>query len=150
VLAAGTSSAWYDFLPALTVTGLGIGLVYAPLTTIAMRRVPERLAGAASGVLNTMRQAGSVIGTAAVGALLQNRLVAALTAEATAWSALLPATARGPFVAGFLRAASSGAIGDSTTGSALKLPAGTPASVARELPQLAAQVFGHGYVGAMR
>ena len=33
------------------------------------------MAGAASGVLNTVRQVGLVIGTAAVGALLQNRLV---------------------------------------------------------------------------
>jgi EmrB/QacA subfamily drug resistance transporter len=94
VLAAGPDSAWYDFLPALVCTGLGIGLVFAPLTAIAMSQVPQRLAGAASGVLGTTRQIGSVIGTAAVGALLQNRLAAALTdhgyVDALRWTMLLP------------------------------------------------------------
>jgi len=54
-----------------------------------MREVDPRMAGAASGVLNTTRQVGSVIGTAAVGALLQNRLVASLTSEATITQTLL-------------------------------------------------------------
>ena len=57
------------------------------MTTVAMRDVDPRMAGAASGVLNTVRQVGSVIGTAAVGALLQNRLVASLTSQATIASA---------------------------------------------------------------
>jgi EmrB/QacA subfamily drug resistance transporter len=148
VLAAATTSAWYDFLPALTVTGLGIGLVFAPLTTIAMARVPARLSGAASGVLNTMRQTGSVIGTAAVGALLENRLGAALASQATARSAVLPAAARGPFVAGFAHVSSGGVAGSTATD--LRLPPGTPPSLAAQLSHLAAQVFGHAYVDAMR
>jgi len=78
VLIARPDSAWYDFLPALLISGAGIGCTFAPLTTIAMQRVQPQLAGAASGVMNTTRQVGSVIGTAAMGALLQNRLVAAL------------------------------------------------------------------------
>src|SRR5580704_5258635 len=94
VLIATPHSAWYDFLPALIVAGLGMGGTFAPLTTVAMREVDPRMAGAASGVLNTTRQVGSVIGTAAVGALLQNRLVASLTSEATIKSAALPASAR--------------------------------------------------------
>ena len=82
VLIATPHSAWYDFLPALIVAGLGMGGTFAPLTTVAMREVDPRMAGAASGMLNTTRQVGSVIGTAAVGALLQNRLVASLTSQA--------------------------------------------------------------------
>jgi len=83
VLTAGTNSTWDDFLPSMCVIGIGIGLVFAPLTTIAMYNVPERLAGAASGILNTMRQVGAGVGTAAVGALLENRLVASVTSDAT-------------------------------------------------------------------
>jgi EmrB/QacA subfamily drug resistance transporter len=150
VLQAGTNSAWYDFLPSLSVVGLGIGFVFAPLTTIAMWKVPTRLAGAASGVLNTMRQVGSVIGTAAVGALLENRLVVSLTSEATSHAGVLPPTARGPFVAGFRQAASSGAIGGSGSSTTLKLPADTPSSLAHELARLATVVFSNGYVDAMR
>jgi EmrB/QacA subfamily drug resistance transporter len=149
VLVAGTGSAWDTFLPSMCVLGLGIGLVFAPLTTIAMFKVPDRLAGAASGTLNTMRQVGSVAGTAAVGALLENRLVSSLTSQAAAHAAALPAAARGPFVDGFRRAAASGSFAFGS-GTQLNLPAGTPPSLAREVGRLAGIVFGNGYVDAMR
>ena len=54
--------------------GLGMGGIWAPMATEAMRGVPPMLAGAAAGVNNTLRQIGSVVGSAAVGALLQNQL----------------------------------------------------------------------------
>jgi EmrB/QacA subfamily drug resistance transporter len=149
VLAAGTGSAWDTFLPSMSLLGLGIGLVFAPLTTIAMSRVPERLAGAASGTLNTMRQVGSVAGTAAVGALLQNRLVSSLTSQATAHATTLPATARAPFVDGFRQTAASGTLA-AGSGTQLKLPAGTSPALAHELARLAGIVFANGYVDAMR
>src|ERR1700747_3906375 len=74
-LEATTTSTWYDFLPALIVAGFGMGCIFAPMTTVAMRNVDPRMAGAASGVLNTVRQVGQVIGVAAVGALPQDRVV---------------------------------------------------------------------------
>jgi EmrB/QacA subfamily drug resistance transporter len=149
VLEAQTTSAWDTFLPSMCLLGLGIGLVFAPLTTIAMHKVPERLAGAASGTLNTMRQVGSVAGTAAVGALLQNRLASSLTSQATAHAAALPAAARAPFVDGFRQLAASGTFATGS-GTQLKLPAGTPPALAHELARLAGLVFGNGYVDAMR
>ena len=45
-------------------------------------RRSDDLAGAASGVNNTIRQVGSVVGSAAVGALLQNRLASHIQDEA--------------------------------------------------------------------
>jgi hypothetical protein len=44
------------------------------MQTIATRNVPPRLAGAASGVLNTLRQTGSALGSAIVLAVLQSQL----------------------------------------------------------------------------
>jgi EmrB/QacA subfamily drug resistance transporter len=149
VLVASPHSAWYDFLAPLIVAGIGMGCTFAPLTTTAMQEVEPRLAGAASGVLNTTRQVGSVIGTAAVGALLQNRLVASLTSEATTRAAALPPPVRGPFVNGFRQAASSGLVGGSGS-SAARVPPGTPASLAAQLQRLGAEVFTNGYVHAMR
>ncbi len=74
-LIAQANSAWYDFLlPQVVVPGIGIGCTFAPMTTVALRNVNPMMAGAASGVFNTTRQVGTVIGTAGVGALLQNRL----------------------------------------------------------------------------
>ncbi|MGH3286319.1 MAG: DHA2 family efflux MFS transporter permease subunit [Streptosporangiaceae bacterium] len=147
VLIATPHSAWYDFLLPLIVAGLGMGGTFAPMTTTAMRDVDPRMAGAASGVLNTTRQVGSVIGTAAVGALLQNRLVSSLTSSATTASASLPPQARAPFVSGFRQAATSGLIGGAPTASA---PAGTSPGLAAQLRRLGAEVFSQGYVHAMR
>ncbi|MFF4851151.1 DHA2 family efflux MFS transporter permease subunit [Streptomyces sp. NPDC001194] len=102
VLAAGPATPWYLFAPATAVTGLGVGCVVAPMSTEAMRNVEPRLAGAASGVNNTVRQIGSVIGAASVGALLQGRLaveLAAGRAYADAFVAALHVTAALPIAA---------------------------------------------------
>src|SRR5580704_1492871 len=117
VLIAGPHSTWQDFLGPMIVAGLGMGGTFAPLTTVAMREVEPRMAGAASGMLNTVRQVGSVIGTAAVGALLQNRLVSSLSSQAAIASARLPAPARAPFVNGFRQAAASGLLTGGAAGS---------------------------------
>ncbi|MDF9816873.1 DHA2 family efflux MFS transporter permease subunit [Streptomyces sp. SPB162] len=102
VLIAGPTSPWYAFIPATVVTGLGVGCVIAPMSTEAMRNVDPRLAGAASGVNNTIRQIGSVVGAAIVGGLLQNRLAAELHAGRTyadAFVATLHVTAALPIAA---------------------------------------------------
>src|SRR5580658_1958651 len=130
VLIAGTHSTWQDFLAPLIVAGLGMGGTFAPLTTVAMREVEPQLAGAASGMLNTMRQVGSVIGTAAVGALLQNRLASSLVSQATIRSAALPPSVRAPFVTGFSSAAKSGLqVGTGQSGAAVKPPPGVSATL---------------------
>lgn len=66
-------SGWTAFPLPLAVIGLGMGLSIAPTTTEAMRGVPAHRAGAASGVLNTARQAGAALGAALIAAVLQNR-----------------------------------------------------------------------------
>jgi EmrB/QacA subfamily drug resistance transporter len=73
---AGPASHWYNLLPGYLVSGLGIGCAMSPMQTIATRNVDPRLAGAASGVLNTVRQTGSALGSAVVLAVLQNRVAA--------------------------------------------------------------------------
>jgi EmrB/QacA subfamily drug resistance transporter len=145
-LIAGPGSRWYDFLPSLLVAGIGMGGTFAPLTTTAMRDIEPRLAGAASGVMNTTRQVGSVIGSAAVGALLENRMVVNLTAQASKQAATLPPQLRGPFVTGFRQAAGNLTGGAPTP----NLPPGTPHSLAAELTRLGALVFTDGFVPAMR
>jgi EmrB/QacA subfamily drug resistance transporter len=150
VLIATPYSTWYDFLPPLIVAGLGMGGTFPPMTTVAMREVDPRIAGAASGMLNTVRQVGSVIGTAAVGALLQNRLVSALTSQAAAKAAALPPPFRGPFVNGFRQAAASGVLAGGPAGSAAARAPGASPALAAQLRRLAADVFTQGYVLAMR
>jgi EmrB/QacA subfamily drug resistance transporter len=146
VLIAGPNSTWYDFLPSLVVAGIGMGGTFAPMTTVAMREIDPRLAGAAAGVMNTTRQVGSVIGSASVGALLENRMVVTLTAQATKQATALPPQVRAPFVAGFRQAATSLTGGTPT----VHVPPGTPRSLVAELARLGARVFTDGYVPAMR
>ncbi|HET6548576.1 MAG TPA: hypothetical protein VFG79_08985, partial [Solirubrobacter sp.] len=113
--------------------------------------VPPSLAGAASGVLNTTRQLGSVFGGAAVGALLQHELAADLHDEATARAGALPAQFRDRFVEGFSNASSGGLeVGAGQTGGALHLPPEIPARVAQEIGQAATAVFHAAFTSAMR
>jgi EmrB/QacA subfamily drug resistance transporter len=65
---------WKSLFPALVVTGLGMGMTFAPMTAAAMREVPPRIAGSASGIINTMRNIGQVLGIAVLGSYLQNRI----------------------------------------------------------------------------
>lgn len=149
VAIAGVGTDWTAFVAPLVVTGLGVGGVFAPMATEATRNVPPHLAGAASGVNNTIRQMGSVLGGAAVGAVLQNRLAASLQDEAASRAAALPPDARAGFVDGFANAAEGGLeVGAGQTG-APQAPDGLPPQVADRVQDLAAQVFGHGFVDAL-
>jgi EmrB/QacA subfamily drug resistance transporter len=65
---------WLSLAPALIVTGLGMGMTFAPMTAAAMREVPPRIAGSASGILNTTRNVGQVLGIAVLGSLLQSQV----------------------------------------------------------------------------
>lgn len=67
-----TSTTWQALLPSLIVTGTGMGMTFAPMTAAAMREVPPRIAGSASGILNTTRNVGQVLGIAVLGSVLQS------------------------------------------------------------------------------
>lgn len=68
------------FLMPAAVMGVGQAGMWGPLSTTATRNLQPRLAGAGAGVYNTTRQIGSVIGSAAVAALMQSRLSALMPA----------------------------------------------------------------------
>jgi EmrB/QacA subfamily drug resistance transporter len=151
VLNVQVGAAWPAFLPGLIVAGFGVGGVFAPMSTEAMRGVAPRMAGAAAGVNNTVRQIGSVVGSAVTGALLQNRLAAALPEEAAKRAGEVPAQARGQFVAGFRNAARGGLeVGAGQTGAAQRPPQGVPRQVADQINRVAGDVFGHGFVHAVK
>lgn len=58
------------------LSGIGIGLSVAPVTSAVMATAPRDRVGNASGVLSTTRQVGSLMGIAVLGAVLQNRITA--------------------------------------------------------------------------
>jgi MFS family permease len=69
-----TTTTVLSLAPALIVTGIGMGMTFSPMTAAAMRDVPPRVAGSASGVLNTTRNIGQVLGIAILGSVLQTRM----------------------------------------------------------------------------
>ena len=64
---------WRLLLP-LTALGTGMAFIWSPLGATATRNLPARLAGAGSGVYNTNRQVGSVLGSAAMAACMSWRI----------------------------------------------------------------------------
>jgi EmrB/QacA subfamily drug resistance transporter len=141
----------WALLPGFILMGIGMSGVWTPVYDLATRDLKPELAGTASGVLNTMQELGTVIASAAIGAVLQNQLATSLRREAVAYSAQLPAPFQQPFINGFADAGKQGLeVGAGQNGAALQLPPGIPQQVADQLAQLGHAVFTHAFVDAMR
>ncbi|WP_053204255.1 MFS transporter [Jiangella muralis] len=69
--ASGDDTDVLALLPGMIICGVGAGIVFAPANALAMRDVPPAMAGAASGVISTLRQVGTLLGAVVVGAILQ-------------------------------------------------------------------------------
>lgn len=77
-LAIRANVGYVTMLGVVALLGLGNAFLWSPLSTNAVFNLPMSLAGAGSGVYNTMRQFGSVIGSAAIAAAITSRVAAHL------------------------------------------------------------------------
>jgi EmrB/QacA subfamily drug resistance transporter len=98
-----TTPIWRLVLP-LTATGIGSAFIWAPLAATATRNLPPELAGAGSGVYNTTRQVGSVLGSAGMAAFMTSRISAEMppmphAVQGVGSVAHLPAWLHEPFAA---------------------------------------------------
>lgn len=75
----GADARYPQYVWVLLTMGLGTGMTFTPASITVMQRVDPARAGMASATLNTLREIGGVIGVAALGAVLSNRLTATLT-----------------------------------------------------------------------
>ncbi|MCW2131377.1 DHA2 family efflux MFS transporter permease subunit [Arthrobacter sp. VKM Ac-2550] len=96
LLMTPTTAVGLLLLPA-AVLGLANACVWGPMSTTATRNLRPADAGAGSGVYNTTRQIGAVLGSASIAALMQARLAEELPrgatvsgAQAEAGAAVLP------------------------------------------------------------
>lgn len=91
----GVSLVWYSAIMTPDVAigwlllpgalmGIASACVWSPISTTVTRNLPQSQAGAGSGVYNTTRQIGSVLGSASVAALIQIRLAAEMPVGAPA------------------------------------------------------------------
>ncbi|MBR7502880.1 MFS transporter, partial [Mycobacterium tuberculosis] len=69
------SSPWRA-VPAIVLLGVANGFMWAPISSTATRNLPLHYAGAGSGVYNTVRQVGAVLGSAAIAVPMEARLEA--------------------------------------------------------------------------
>ncbi len=58
-----------DVLPSLLLLSVGLGLVFVPMSTLALHGIPAHDAGVASAMLNTTQQIGGSLGTALLNTL---------------------------------------------------------------------------------
>jgi hypothetical protein len=116
-----------------------MGLSYTSVTTLAVRDINPADGGPAAGFIETSGQVGASAGTAIATAILLVRLAAVEKHDATTFSAQLPASARGAFVARISHLASS------------PLNVSHPASsLTAKVAHVQVEVFQHAYVSSMR
>ncbi len=148
---ATVSASWIDFAGPLFLIGMGAGCTFAPMANELMRNVPLRLTGAASGVNNALRQVGSVLAAAVIGAVIQSQLASELKDQAQQRAGAVPAAYRGTFVQSFAHAARNGLqVGAGESGTARTLTPSVPQDIATRIQDIATQVFTHAYVQALK
>ncbi|MFD4674184.1 MFS transporter [Lentzea sp. NPDC058450] len=116
-------------LPSMVLLGVGMGMVFSPLTNISTRTLDRSLLGAGSGIYNTSRQFGNVLGSAVTAAVLQ--IVLAATGDFTsavraAFYLLLGVTALGIVAALAFRQVAAPGVTDSPRASDPGLPVTRP------------------------
>ncbi len=68
------SEYWQIMLP-LYIRGVAMGLIFSPLTTIAIAEISNRKMAQASGLINVIRQIGGSFGVAIFGSILTRRVI---------------------------------------------------------------------------
>jgi EmrB/QacA subfamily drug resistance transporter len=67
------ASYWVDVLPSMVLLGVGAGVVFPALTTLAMSSATPADAGLSSGLLNTTLQVGGAVGLSVLATLATSR-----------------------------------------------------------------------------
>ncbi|MFK4482325.1 DHA2 family efflux MFS transporter permease subunit [Curtobacterium sp. AB7] len=82
-----SSADWGWVLLPSALLGIANACMWGPLSVSATRNLPPKLAGAGSGVYNTTRQIGAVLGSAGIAALMEARITANFPASTGGTSA---------------------------------------------------------------
>jgi MFS family permease len=82
-----TAQQW-DFLPGMIVSGIGIGLINAPLMNITQGAVPADEQSEISGLSRAMSNLGGAFGTAVAGAVLMATLIATFSGAVEQYTGL--------------------------------------------------------------
>jgi len=132
---------WTSLVLPLALSGIGMGLVMAPTTTVVMASTPVQQSGMGAGILSTTRQIGSVLGLSVLGAVLQNQLVTNIS-HALGKIPTIPQVIRDQIVNGI----QSGGIG----AGGINIPATIPDTVKAQMVTLFKDQFAHSLSTTMK
>ncbi len=121
-----TATTW-SMTPALALYGMGIGLIMAQVSNLTLSAVSVQQSGEAAGVNNTMRQVGSSLGSAILGAVLLTGITANVT-KGIVTSDVIPAGARAQLSTAVGAHASDAAFGGAN-GENTQVPAAVKAEI---------------------
>ncbi len=120
-------------IPGLIIFGVGMGFVMAPISGLTLSAVPVQEAGEASGVNNTMRQVGTSLGAAIVGAAVIT-LIGSYMTTGIKNSLVIPEGAKPQIIKQF-----SGANSNVEFGGTANITPGTPPQITEEVKNIAKQ-----------
>jgi len=99
VVGFSTSTTFWSLLPALMLHGVGIGFATSQLTNVVLSDIPPQKAGSASGAAGMVRQVGTALGIALIGAIYVSQATSHVR-DALAADSSIPAAVRAQVVAG--------------------------------------------------
>ncbi|MBL3699294.1 DHA2 family efflux MFS transporter permease subunit [Leucobacter luti] len=109
LLATPDTPIWVLLIPS-ALLGVGNACMWGPMASLTTFSLDPALAGAGSGVYNTSRQVGAVLGAAAMAMLMESRIAALLGSDAAAASGhgaggltVLPEPLRADFTAAMMQ-----------------------------------------------
>ena len=118
-----------SFAPGLLIYGFGMGLMIAQISNLTLSAVSVEQAGEASGLNNTMRQLGSTMGSAIVGAVLLSAVTTGIATRVDA-SPVIPAPVKTVIQSSLASQAGNAEFGG------ISVPQGTDPSIAAEMTRI--------------
>ncbi|GAA3114557.1 DHA2 family efflux MFS transporter permease subunit [Streptosporangium carneum] len=104
VTQAGAGVTAWQFVPALGVTGLGMGLLMAPFFDIILAGVEQHETGSASGTMTAMQQLGGAVGVALLGTVFFDQVAGGPNPDFIGAAGVVLAVVAGMLVLTFLAA----------------------------------------------
>jgi EmrB/QacA subfamily drug resistance transporter len=80
-LRASVNGSYWDLLPSYLVTGLGMSLIFAPMTTAVLNSVDSSRSGVASAVNGAIREIGNAFGIALLGTIMNRTYQASFNSD---------------------------------------------------------------------
>lgn len=91
VAAFSTTTTFWQLLPGLILHGIGIGFATSQLTNVVLSDIPPQKSGSASGASGMIRQVGTALGIALIGAIFVSQAATNVRTELAAVPGLPPA-----------------------------------------------------------